>query len=53
MTGRFPLTDFIVAMLKAAPADLARANPEKMAVKYQVDPHHTAGLLRLQRGQVE
>jgi hypothetical protein len=44
-----PLTAFIIAMLKAEPGSLARADPEKLAAKYGIDPTHAAGYLRLHR----
>jgi hypothetical protein len=42
---RFPLTDFIVAMLRADPATIRRADPAKLAAKYEIEPHHAAGYL--------
>lgn len=42
-----PLTEFIVQMLKADRSALERADPEKLARKYAIDPNHAAGLLAL------
>lgn len=47
MTGRFPLTDFIIAIGKASRSALARTDTAKAAAKYGVDPQHAAGLIRL------
>lgn len=35
-----PLTDFIVAMIRANRADLARANAAKLAAKYAIRADH-------------
>lgn len=43
MTGRFPLTDFICAMLPL-PVD-------KLAAKYNVSPAHAAGFIHLRVGR--
>lgn len=42
---RFPLTDFIIAMLRADPAAIRRADPTKLAAKYGISPDHAAGYL--------
>jgi len=49
MTQPGPLTVFIIAMLKAEPGSLARADPNKLAAKYGISPDHAAGYLRLHR----
>lgn len=36
------LTPFIVAMIRAAPADVARADPAKLAAKYGIRADHAA-----------
>lgn len=45
----FPLTDFLLAMLKAPPGSLARADPVKLAAKYNVSPDHCRGYLAMER----
>jgi hypothetical protein len=42
---RFPLTDFLCAMLRADPAAIRRADPAKLAAKYEISPDHAAGYL--------
>jgi hypothetical protein len=34
----FPLTEFIIQMLKTDPAALRRADPTKLARKYNIEP---------------
>ena len=48
MTGRFPLTDFLIAMLKAPPGSLDRADPDKLADKYTVRRDYAAGYIALE-----
>ena len=42
---RFPLTDFIIAMLRADPSAIRHADPTKLAAKYDISPDHAAGYL--------
>lgn len=51
MTGRFPLTDFLIAMLKAPPGSLARADPAKLAAKYGIRPEHAQGYINQEMGR--
>lgn len=44
---KLPLTDFLIAMLKADPAAIRRADPVKLAARSNVDPVHVAGYLGL------
>ena len=46
---RFPLTDFIIAAMKATPDQLRRANPVKMAAKYGIRVEHAEMYLRWER----
>lgn len=45
-----PLTEFLIALLKADPSAIRRADPLKMAARYNVDPVHVAGYLGLRGG---
>lgn len=45
-----PLTEFLIAMMKADPAKLDKADPVKIAAKYGIEPHHATAYLRLWRG---
>jgi hypothetical protein len=47
---KFPLTDFIIQMLKTDPAALRRADPGKLARKYNIESEHAAGHLALHCG---
>ena len=47
MTG---LTAFLVAMIKADKAKLVNADTEKLAKKYDINPQHAAGYIRLWLG---
>lgn len=51
MTGRFPLTDFICAMLPLPVDKLARADTDKLAAKYAISPAHAAGFIHLRVGR--
>lgn len=46
MTG-FPLTDFLIALLKTPPERLIRADPVRLAEKYGVREDYAAGYLRM------
>jgi hypothetical protein len=50
MTQPMPLTDFLIAMLKTPPDKLARADPVKLAAKYEIDVAHATAYLHLHRG---
>ncbi len=45
-----PLTDFLIALIKAPVERLHRASPDKLAAKYGINPAHAAGSLKLHRG---
>ncbi len=45
-----PLTDFLIALIKAPADRLHRADPVKLAAKYSISPQHAAGYLKLQIG---
>lgn len=45
-----PLTEFLIAMLKADPGTFATANTAKLAAKYNLPEHLVAGYLRMGRG---
>ncbi len=45
-----PLTDFLIALLKAPAERLHSADPAKLAAKYQINPAFAAGYLKLHRG---
>lgn len=45
-----PLTDFLIALIKAPVERLHKANPYKLAAKYGISPQHAAGYLKLHRG---
>lgn len=47
---KMPLTTFLIEMMKADPAKLDKADPQKLAAKYGIEPEHAAGYLRLWRG---
>lgn len=49
---RFPLTDFIIAMLRADPAAIRRADPTKLAVRYSIPVEYARGYLNIQNGNV-
>lgn len=51
MTPRFPLTDFLIALAKADPRAIARANAGKLADKYDISPAHAVGYLEMNRGK--
>lgn len=50
MKQAMPLTDFIIAMMKADPTKLDKADPVKLAARYGIEPHHATAYLRLWRG---
>lgn len=43
----FPLTDFLIAMMRAPTAALAKADPAKLAAKYGISVAHAEGYLRM------
>jgi len=47
---QMPLTAFIIEMLKAEPDKVAKADPQKVAARYGINPDHAAAYLRLHRG---
>jgi len=50
MKQTMPLTAFIIAMMKADPAKLDKADPAKLAAKYEIDADTATAYLRLWRG---
>ena len=50
MKQEMPLTQFLIEMMKADPTKLDKADPQKLAAKYGIEPHHATAYLRLWRG---
>lgn len=50
--SRFPLTDFICAMLPMPVDKLTRADPTKLAARYQIPVSFARGYLALHTGQI-
>ena len=48
-----PLTAFLIALLKAPVDSLAKADPQKLAEKYGIQPNHAAAYLRLHSNRGE
>lgn len=48
--ARAPLTDFLIALMKAPPAALAKADPEKLAAKYGIRVEDARGYIDMARG---
>jgi hypothetical protein len=44
----FPLTTFLIALLRTPPERLSNADPVKLAAKYGISPDHAAGYLRME-----
>lgn len=44
------LTRFLMALMAADPARLAKADPEKLAAKYKISPAHARGYIDMARG---
>lgn len=47
---KMPLTTFLIEMMKADRAKLDKADPQKLAAKYGIEPHHATAYLRSWRG---
>jgi len=45
-----PLTKFLIALMATDPARLAKADPEKLAAKYNISPEHARGYIDLRKG---
>ena len=50
MKQTMPLTTFLIEMMKADRTKLDKADPQKLAARYGIEPHHATAYLRLWRG---
>lgn len=48
MRGKSPLTEFLIALMAAPSEGLLKADPAKLAARWQINPAHCEGYLRLE-----